>query len=311
MTRIFNYSVYGDRLASTLELPELDEITPGAARWIVTEVATLPPMLDATELGDDLIYGDIHARLFAHADGHRVVVEDTGTFDLSRDRQRILIAVREGAWPDFVRAHLTGRVLATLLYLDGLLPLHASAVATRDGVVGFMAPKGFGKSTLALALAKAGAWLVSDDTLPVDAASGEAWPGVHGLRVRDDTLAAVGMPFGPLRTREGKHVVTDVGQERVFARPIGLAALYLIAPVEPHGGTAERAPFPPALSAIGIVGHVKIGRMLGPAEAPTMLARAAAIVRRVPVYQLHVPRDLAILPATAATILGWHGEPTP
>lgn len=310
MTRSFTYAVYGDRLSSSLALPELDEIPSGPARWTVTEVAALPAMTGAIELGDDLIYGDVHARLFAHASGHRVVVEDTGTFDISADRRHVTFAVREGAWPDFVRAHLTGRVFATMLYLDGLLPLHASAVATRDGVIGFLAPKGFGKSTLALALAKAGAQLLSDDTLPVDPSSGKAWPGVHGLRVRDDAVDAVGVASGAMRTREGKQIITDIGRERVSAKPLDLAALYLIAPVEPDGGRVERATFPAALAAIGIVGHVKIGRMLGAADAPTMLARAAEIVRRVPVFQLHVPRDLAKLPATAATILSWHGAPT-
>lgn len=174
VTALRFYSVYGERLASDLPLPELDEIPAGPARWTASVATTLPPMEGAVELGAECIYGDVHARLIRHAHGHRIVVEDTGTFDLSEDRTRITIVPLTGAWDDFVRAHLMGRVLATALHLDGLLPLHGSAVATAEGVIGFLAPKGYGKSSLALALTTAGAWLVSDDTLAIDVESGMA-----------------------------------------------------------------------------------------------------------------------------------------
>lgn len=311
MSTVRCYSVYGERLASAIALPELDEIADGPPRWRVETATALAPMTDAALLGAERIYGDVHARLHAHAHGHRVTVDDTGSFDLLDARRRIVVAPHPGAWPDFVRAHLTGRVLATALYLDGLLPLHGSAVSTRDGAIGFLAPKGFGKSSLALALAKAGAGLQSDDTLPIDAESGRAWPGVHGLRVHDDARRAVGVPEGELRTREGKHVITAVGRERASARALPLAALYLLAPVEPDGDGVDRVALPAALAAISIVGHVKIGAMLGPHAAPEMLARASRIAARVPVHELRTPRDLASLPAVAHTILEWHGAPLP
>jgi len=309
MSRLHYYSVYGERLASEVALPELDEVEPGTARWTVAASRMLPPMTDAVELGAEVIYGDVHARLFRHAEGHRILVEDTGTFDLSRDGARIAVLPLAGEWDDFVRAHLIGRVLATALYLEGLLPLHGSAVATRDGVVGFLAPKGFGKSSLALALAKTGAGLVSDDTLPVEVESARAWPGVHGLRVHDDALEAVGEAEGPHRTREGKHLVTNVGHERILARPMALAALYLLVPISPDGEDVDRVLAPRLQAAISIVAHVKVGGMLGRDAAPVMLERAARIAGRVPVFQLAMPRDLAALPAVARTILSWHGAP--
>jgi hypothetical protein len=150
---------------------------------------------------------------------------------------------------------------------------------------------------------------VSDDTLPVEPTDGRAWPGVHGVRVHEDSLAAVGVAPPSLRTREGKRVVTALGTERAFARPTPLAAIYLLAPIEPNGAVVERQPLPSLLAAIGVVANVKIGRMLGPAAAAAMLERAAAIVSRVPVFRLYAPRDLAQLSATTTTILGWHGVP--
>jgi hypothetical protein len=321
------YRAYGEILDSAMEFPELRPVAPAvaapaaatsgttsgatsgaAARWTFDPVARLGPPSQARELGADRIYGDVHARLFACADGHRIVVDDTGTFAMDPTRRHVRWEERADAWPDFVRAHLLGRVLATAMYLDGRLPLHGSAVAARDGVLAFLAPKGYGKSTLALALAEAGARLVTDDTLPVDPTPDGpiAWPGIHGLRVHDDALAAVGALRPVLDTREGKRIVTAFGEERLQDAPLPLRAIYLLVPSASDDDLARLA-FEAPLAAIGVVAHVKIGRMLGGPEAATMLARAAAITRGAPVHQLRVPRALDRLAASAAGILAWHG----
>ncbi len=306
------YTVYGECLASSMPLPELAPSRSATARWTFDTTARMAPMVGAVELGAERIYGDVSARLFTHEAGQRIIVDDTGSFDLSGDRTRVVWEVRETAWPDFVRAHLVGRVLATALYLDGLLPLHASAVETRDGVVAFLAPKGFGKSTLALALTAAGARLATDDTLPVEpAAAPLAWPGVHSMRVRQDAIEAAGLPMPTQETREGKRLVADLAPAQRMTRRAPLAALYLLDPVEGDAPEVMRVALPTMLAALGTVAHVKIGRMLGPLAAAPMLERAAAIARVVPTYRLHAPRDLARLAATAATILAWHGTPAP
>ena len=308
---IHRYSVYGDCLASSVPFPELPASDAKVSRWTFETTPLLAPMVGATELGADRIYGEVFARLHAHAHGHRIVVDDTGSFELSRDRTHVTWEERAESWPDFVRAHLIGRVLATALYFDGLLPLHASAVETGDGVIAFLAPKGFGKSTLALALGASGARLATDDTLPVEpSAAPQAWPGVHSLRVHDDALAAVGAARPALDTREGKRIVSELAPHQLMSHHTPLAAIYLLDPVPPEAGTVTRTALPAMLAAMGVVAHVKIGRMLGPAAAGPMLERAAAITRTVPVFRLHAPRDLALLPATATTILGWHGALT-
>lgn len=310
------YAVYGACLASELLFPELPAADVGATpRWEFTASAALAPMRDETAIGDDHIYGSVHARLFAHAAGHRIVVDDTGVFDISADRRRLQWERRADAWPDFVRSHLTGRVIATALYLDGLLPLHGSAVETATGVIGFLAPKGYGKSTLAWALTQAGARLVTDDTLPVELLSSDAapapsvlaWPGVHSMRLKDDTLQAVGDAPQTLGTNEGKQVVTDLPAARRLTHPRPLVALYLLDPVHPDGVEVQWTALPPMLAAISVVAHVKIGRMLGAAAAPAMLERAAAIARAVSVRRLQMPRELGRVRAIADTILSWHG----
>jgi hypothetical protein len=306
------YSVYGACLESEVDFPELPLADGVATKWRFTVVPSLPPVRDSVELGSERIYGHVHARLLRHAGGHRIVVDDTGTFDLDLRHREVRWEQRNESWPDFVRAHCIGRVLATSMYLDGWLPLHGSAVATAEGVIAFLAPKGFGKSSLALALTTAGARLVTDDTLPVEITPDGcvAWPGVHSVRLNEDAIHALGVETPSLETRDHKLVVGPLGRQEIMLRPEPLRAIYLLDPVLPAPGRrAARGRLSEMMSAVGVVGHTKIGRMLGPAAAPEMLDRAARIVREVPAYRLETARDLALLPAVAQDILSWHGAP--
>lgn len=304
-----HYVAYGSCLASDIEFPELRPSEVTTARWRVRR-GRLAAMRDERALGAERIYGSVDAHLVAHADGHRIVVDDTGAYELSSDGRTVTFEPREGAWPDFARAHLLGRVLATAMYLDGWLPLHGSAVETAAGVVALLAPKGYGKSSLALALADAGARLATDDTLPVEPRAGAppiAWPGVHSLRLRDDTLAEFGVA-GTVASPDGKRVVTSLAPSRLMHAPAPLAALYILAPVAVDGGPpVRRTPLPETLGAIAVVSHVKVGGMLGAGAAPTTLERSARIARAVPVHRLETARDVSRLGAVAREILSWHG----
>jgi len=307
------YSVYGSALHSAIEFPELTPIGDVPPRWRLSTAPELLPMRDPVALGDELIYGEVHARLYAHRDGHRIVVDDTGSFDLEAEGH-IIAAPKQGAWPDFVRAHILGRVLATSLFHTGHLPLHGSAVQTREGVIAFLAPKGFGKSTLALALVKAGGSLVSDDLLSVEPGSPPlALPGIRSLRVHEDAVGAVGVDAAATPTREGKVALNQNAGKMAPDKPLPLAAIFLIAPtMQPllaEEPAVHRTPFAPVLAAAALVAHVKIGRMLGSGAASPMLERAASISRMVPVHQLIVTRDLARLPEAASQLLAWYGGP--
>ncbi|MFZ5475948.1 MAG: hypothetical protein ACOZNI_04160 [Myxococcota bacterium] len=70
--------------------------------------------------------------------------------------------------PEETLAHLLlDHVLPRVLAARGLLVLHASAVATAAGAVGFCGETGAGKSTLAASFALAGSPLVADDALVI------------------------------------------------------------------------------------------------------------------------------------------------
>ena len=306
------YRVYGSVLQSEVPFPDLPAAEDGTAvRWRIARRDQLPEMVEATCVGAEPLYQDVHARLYSHRDGWRIAVDDTGGFELGEDGQ-ILAAPLPDAWPDFVRAHLLGRVLATMLYNDGWLPLHGSAVATGQGTIGFLGPKGVGKSSLAAALVQEGAPLVTDDTFPIEIDSPPlAWPGVFTLRVRDD--AREHLAFGDVGaiTREGKRAVAVEPSVATAHEPRPLAALFLLAPSDSvaRADAAVRVRYSSVLAAAAVTAHVKCGRMLGNGAAAEMLARVARIVHHVPVYQLSITRDLSRLPDAARAILGWYDGP--
>lgn len=316
MTRHAHF-VYGERIDSSIPLPELRGAPPGPARWTFDVVDALPTPISLEPLGEEPIYGAVSARLYRHAQGHRIDVDDTGVFDLSDDGRSILWQPTEDPWWDFGRGHLIGRVLATALHLDGVLTLHASAVEVSDGVLGFLAPKHFGKSTLGLSLYQAGARFVTDDSLPVlPGPPALAMPGIHSLRVRAgdaDAERLLGRPIIEEPGRDGKVFLPPLPVERVLNQPAPLAALYLVIPTAPDAQTdaAVRSAVDSVPASIFLVGQSKISAMLGPSFVSGLLDATSKIVGSVPVYQLRIVRDLELLPRVVEQIFNWHGDPAP
>lgn len=120
---------------------------------------------------------------------------------------RTITVFPEGAPADLVEHHLFDHVVPATLQLLGRLCFHASAVAFEHGVVGFAAPSGTGKSTLAAFLSRSRP-LVSDDALAVVLAGGQvlALPGAAGSRLRQDSASALA---------EGEVVTAAAGKSRV------------------------------------------------------------------------------------------------
>ena len=85
---------------------------------------------------------------------------------------------------------LAGSVRAAVAAINGLFPLHASAVACGRGVVAFVGPAGHGKSTLVAALNARSVPLYCDDTLLLDPAVAPplCLPGHKRLKLWPDAV---------------------------------------------------------------------------------------------------------------------------
>lgn len=129
-------------------------------------------------LGDGfLLRGEGH-HYFHYRKGRGITVERGPDADLSE----------ESLWLD-------GSVYSAIASLNGLVPIHASAVAFEGRVFAFSAPAAGGKSTLAAALASHGLPLFCDDTLVLDLADPDrvtCLPGHKRLKLRPDAIALTG-----------------------------------------------------------------------------------------------------------------------
>ena len=90
---------------------------------------------------------------------------------------------------------LNGSVYAAIASINGLLPIHASAVVFDGLVFAFTGPAGAGKSTLAAALGRHGLPMLCDDTLVLDLSRPDlimCLPGHKRLKLRPDAFELTG-----------------------------------------------------------------------------------------------------------------------
>ena len=145
-----------------------------------------------------------------------------------------------GADPRSIALWLNGTLYAAIAALNGLYPIHASAVAHRGRVFAFTGATGAGKSTLVAALGRAGFAQFCDDTLILDI-SGEGppvcLPGHKRLKLWPEGVALAEVEPGELVADDyPKHFVDPAGG--TVAEPLPLAGLYYLE----QGETPQVAP---------------------------------------------------------------------
>lgn len=127
--------------------------------------------------GEFLLHGEGH-HYFHYRVGEGITVERGADADLSE----------ESLW-------LNGSVYAAIASLNGLLPIHASAVAIDRLVFAFTGPAAAGKSTLVAALGDRGLPMFCDDTLVLDLSDPDrinCLPGHKRMKLRPDALELSG-----------------------------------------------------------------------------------------------------------------------
>ena len=249
-----------------------------------------------------------------HDDGFRFVFDDTGTFDITHRGREIAWSKGPRAEDPWVRADVTGRVLAVAMHASGHLCLHGSAVATGSGAIAFLAPKFHGKSTLALALTRAGARLLTDNVLPVDPHTPvQAVPGVHQVKLWQDR------PHISASTRTVPRRVPDPSicsttSTTTCSRTIARRSPRSICSRRSSSRKAQSRPgraLTHARRALGTRARAPLdhGTMLGGTEQQLVIDRATAIAEAVPVYQLTVAAGMERIGDTVDQLLAWHGGP--
>jgi hypothetical protein len=155
------YRLGGMTLVSEIALPELPLIqhpdpVPHRVKLRLGRVAA--HLADAVELDP---------YCFATPSQYLLCVEGIGRYLVTRGEE-IVVDPEAGALPLDVRACLLSTIFVVLCQQRGMLPLHASAIAAKSGVVAFLARSGQGKSTLAAQFAQRGFRVIADDVCLID-----------------------------------------------------------------------------------------------------------------------------------------------
>ena len=305
-----SYAAFGGCLQSQIPLPELEEASGAAPDWTFRKGD-----LRSTEahlLGEEAVEDGVRVKCYRIPDGIRLAFDDTGTFDITNRGTDICWTPGDGAEDILVRADLLGSVFAVALHLHGLLCLHGSGVTLDGNAIGFLAPKGTGKSTTAMALCAAGGALVTDDMLAVQPSeTPTAWPALAAVRLLDDSARRLGRSDdAPRDPKSGKYRVTSLPQTQVERRRVPMAAIYELTSVEAETAApaAQRIRLTGVNAIAALLRHHKTGEVLGEADRTSLFMRAADVARRVPVFRLEIARDFARLPEVVTQLRSWHAS---
>lgn len=232
---------------------------------------------------------------------------------LVTDRRNVTVDPYGGSDHD-IGVFLTGRVFTGLLYQRGIIPFHASAIATETGAVLFAGPSGIGKSSILAALLNRGCPMMSDDITGVKWGAAEGLtilPGSPYIRLRVDTLDMVG---GRERAQ------TSVGEgsekhrlpvERFHPSPMPLRAIYILTRSDLQDVSIERLRNSPAFNWLYKYSYRK--RILyGLGQHCTHFGTLTAIASEIPVSLVERPRFPFLLQTLGDRIhADLLGEPLP
>lgn len=299
------YRVSGMRLRSAVALPELTRLADGRAGCALS-VSRAPVRTAGVEWfhrwrpksGPTWLH-------IGRGDGRYVLrFPDLVDFDVSHSGRRITAHLQSRVPAATVRHLFLDQVLPLVLGRMGRTPIHASAVHLPGvGVVAFAGGTGCGKSTLAAALARDGATVLSDDCLVISIRRGRAWavPSYAGIRLWPDDAARLGYRGRPVAHYTDK---VRIGRSSLPSadRPARLRALFLLSPPSAavrgvtvsERGARER-----------FMGLVRLSYLLDVQDRTALTSlfhQLGLVAESVPIAGLRLARDRSRLPALAREV---------
>jgi hypothetical protein len=198
-----------------------------------------------------------------------------------------------------------------ILNQRGVMTLHASVVAMRGRAIAVCAPSGYGKSTLAAALCRAGAEFVCDDIAAVEVDSRGrpiVWPDGRCLKLFDDSIRQ--FDFADARIMEvregiGKHYVRPPGDCVRQATP--LSAVYTLQRNAPAAAPAIKQLSDLDAAQCLLRNSYRRRLVLGLSNRGHIAGTAAILARRS-VFEFDRPADPGPAEVSAAALLEhWNG----
>jgi hypothetical protein len=218
---------------------------------------------------------------------------------LVRGGREVVIDPEPGSDPDHVRHLLLGPVLAQALWQRGLFALHACVLQLGTRRFAFVGASGEGKSTLAIALHKAGHTLVCDDVamLEWEREPVQVRPAFPRLRAHADTLEQLGEDRTRLAQAYRELPKWLLPARSFAAEPGPLHAVYVLT----TGETLHAERLGKAQAMMELLHHTYYAeQFVGLHGAAQHMRMAGKMASTLPVYRLVRPKRWAELPDLVA-----------
>lgn len=240
--------------------------------------------------------GGVACWVYRGTEGMQLWIDSIGMFHISPDSRSVTVYPQDGADDYTLGLVLSSQVSIMILQQLGYPSLHASAVVIGDRAVGFLGPKGQGKSTMIASFLHRGSTLLTDDILPVklghDAVCGmpslpimKLWGrSVEGsLQLLDE--------FPNLMRNIDKKLLTLNGRYRFAETPVPLRALYVLQRYDSRAGESdiEFRTLSQREALAYLLAQTSQGTFMPPARAAGVLPLYARLVEQAPVRVLHYP----------------------
>lgn len=269
---MYFYRVYGYRLKSSFSFPEFPVAKDSSPADISLRfgdvdcpVATFPGPIPCRWQGDQ---------------DARFSILQVGRFHV-RDGKEIIVSPAPGMQGRLLKNWILGTAFGLLLYQRGILILHGSAVALKGEAALILGAKGWGKSTLSVALCRDGFSFLTDDLAAIRWRQGHPpliMPGPPETKLWPDTLSFLRREAASLQK------IHPISNKRVLPvrdfvqKPKILKRIYILA----RGETDEILPLTPREAFFEIIRHSYRIDWVPESMARSKFAQWTSLVNEVP-----------------------------
>jgi hypothetical protein len=289
---MFTYLVYGVKLQSNLEIPALPLWAEGADYHGEATLNYDSTPADFAEYHPD-------AQIYCSLENGVIFDRRVCMFKL-KDGRDITVQPSENLNMRQIQLYILGTLLMIMLYQQGVLVLHGSAVEIDGQIVGVIAPSGTGKSTTAAALFKKGYRLLSDDAVPLVWRDGQfyVYPGYPRLKISEKVTEALDYSAEKVLERHPECQEISFDAKGQFAdEPLPLKQIYVLEAGEEIG----IAPMSTRDALFAMMNN-SLPTMWLKSHSPAQFKQATEFVKAVPFYRMTRSSNIADLPRFATML---------
>jgi hypothetical protein len=192
------------------------------------------------------------------------------------------------------------------MLMQGIEPLHATAVVVGRGAIAFLGDSGYGKSSLGASFVRENYPLLTDDVLVLERRGQDllAYPGMPRIKLYPEMCGNMfhGCEGTPM-TRSTPKTIFALSAQQHQASSIPLQVLYFLSPPENDSRKVTLRRISERRAFLSVLKNTFNDILVSPVRLKRQFEFAASIAAHVPVKALSYPRTLSALPAVVEAIL--------